>query len=219
METLVFIEPGKSDAGPFTTSDVVARFAHVSHHAIQQTTAKYESDLKELGRVAFEMRALPTKGGIQEVKIYHYNEPQATLLITYLKNTEPVRAFKKELVKQFYAMRAELMRRQIAKMERKPIRKALTDGIKYIPDSPHKGRMFGNYTNLIYKTVLGKNAKQIREERGAPKRANASDFLTAEELESVTAMENRVAVMLEMGMDYHQIKSALSNLKLVGHAA
>lgn len=220
MENLVFIEPGKSNAGPFTSSDVVARFAHVSHHAVQQITAKYESDLKELGVLAFEMRK-PEKGseGGRPETVYHYNEPQATLLITYLKNTEPVRAFKKELVKQFYAMRTELMRRQIAKMERKPIRKGLTDGIKLLPDSPHKERQFGNFTNLIYKIVLGKTAKQIREERGAPKRAKASDFLTSEELTAVTAMEYRATVLLELGMNYGQIKSALLNLKLVGHVA
>lgn len=30
--------------------------------------------------------------------------------------------------------------------------------------------------------------------------------------------ENRVAVMLEMGMDYRQIKAMLGNLKITAHA-
>ena len=33
------------------------------------------------------------------------NEEQATLLMTYLRNSEVVRRFKKELVQQFYEMR------------------------------------------------------------------------------------------------------------------
>ncbi|EHZ84787.1 phage protein [Streptococcus pneumoniae 8190-05] len=36
------------------------------------------------------------------MKIYRLNEQQATLLITYLRNTEPVRKFKMNLVKAFF---------------------------------------------------------------------------------------------------------------------
>lgn len=38
------------------------------------------------------------------------NEQQATLLVTYMRNSEIVRAFKLELVKQFFEMRAALAR-------------------------------------------------------------------------------------------------------------
>lgn len=219
METLVFIGSGKAKTEPYTTSKVIAENTEIKHASIIQRIQQYQNDIAEFGRVCFKNEPLSTAGGKQLSVYYDLSEQQAYFLLTLLRNKPKVIEFKKNLVKAFFAMRTELMRRQIAKMERKPIRKALTDGIKYLPDSPHKGRQFGNYTNLIYKIVLGKNAKQIREERGAPKRANVSNLLTAEELEAVTQMEYRVSVMLELGMNYSQIKSALSNLKLVGHVA
>lgn len=147
MSTLVFLEPNKIDAEPFTTSEVTAEFAGVQHHAIQQIISKYESDFKEFGTVAFEMRPCQHRTGATTQKIYHLNEEQATLLITYLKNTETVRAFKKELVRQFYVMRKELLDRRVRRAELKPIRRELTDVIKEVDD----GRWsYKKYTDLAY---------------------------------------------------------------------
>jgi phage regulator Rha-like protein len=238
MNDLVFLEPNKIDTVPFTTSDVIAEYAKISHHAIQQMISKHEVNLKKFGQVAFEMRKLsgelsvpcetesimkpafkmrPLKQSVtgQSEKIYHLNEQQATILITFLKNTEPVINFKVELVKQFYLMRSELQKRQIAKIERKPIRLSLTDAIDALPVSPNKGRKYGQYTDLIYKTLLGKSAKQIREENNALRKATASDYLMAEQLIEITKMECRVAVLIEMGLDYYQIKALLLNRQMV----
>lgn len=218
MDNLVFLEPNKIGAEPFTTSDVIAKCAQVKHHAVQVLVQKYESDLKEFGKVSFEMRASESSKTNQSELIYHLNEEQATLLMTYLKNTAPVRKFKKKLVRQFYAMRTELQRRQIAKLNRKPIRESLTDGIKALPETPHKSMWYKHYTDLIYKTVTGMTAKRLRETRNAPPKSTASDYMTSAEIEAVARMENRVAVMLEMGMNYQQIKAALGNLMISAHA-
>lgn len=82
MTSLVFLDPNKIDAIPFTTSDVVAEFAGIQHHAVQQIISKHESDFKEFGVIAFEMRKPPagSRGGRPET-IYHLNEEQATLLV------------------------------------------------------------------------------------------------------------------------------------------
>ncbi len=42
MTELVFLEPNKIDAVPFTTSEVIAEFSEVKHHAVQQLITKYE---------------------------------------------------------------------------------------------------------------------------------------------------------------------------------
>ena len=134
MTSIVFLAPNTKE--PFTTSDVIAEFAEVKHHAIQQMIQKHESDFKEFGKLAFEMRPLPKSRTGQKAKIYQLNEEQATLLMTYLKNTEQVRAFKKELVRQFYAMRFELYKTQAAKAERKPVRASsylLISGLSVLP--------------------------------------------------------------------------------------
>jgi len=96
---------------PFTTSEVIAEAAGVKRKAIQNLLTKHESDFQEFGRVVFEIRPFNTRGGIQHVKVFCLNEQQATLLMTYLKNTAQVREFKKELVRQFYEMRALLLER------------------------------------------------------------------------------------------------------------
>ncbi|MDF1495188.1 Rha family transcriptional regulator [Caproiciproducens sp. CPB-2] len=218
MSDLVFLEPNKIGAEPFTTSDVIAECTGNNYRSVQRTIEKQIKALETFGRVRFEITPFKTRGGIQNKKIYHLNESQATLLITFLKNTPVVVKFKTELVRQFYTMRTELQRRQIAKLDRKPIRESLTDGIKALPETPHKSMWYKHYTDLIYRIVTGMSAKQLREERDAPLKVTASDYMSAEEIEAVAAMENRVAVMLEMGMDYQQIKAALGNLKITAHA-
>lgn len=203
-KSLVFLEPNRLDAVPFTTSEVIAEFADVKRHAVQSLIQKHESDFAEFGRVAFEMRPLQTKGGVQEVKVYLLNEEQATLLMTYLKNTERVRTFKKELVRQFYAMRTELLNRKDRRAELKPIRRELTDVVKEVGG----GRWaYKQYTDLAYKSTLGLNAAQLRKQRNAPKKATAVDYMTADEIAAVTKRQGQFAVLIEMGLSYQQIKA------------
>lgn len=211
MSDLVYLAPNTQE--PFTTSEVIAECAGVKRHAIQSLIQQHEKDFREFGRVAFEMRPLQTRGGQQMVKVYHLNEQQATLLMTYLRNTEVVRAFKKELVRQFYAMRKELLNIRIAKAERKPVRLVMTDAIKALPDSPHKQFKYNQYTDLAYRVALGKSAKQLRRERGATSTATASNYMSSEEIAAVSSMENHIAVLLNVGMEYQQIKGYLARMR------
>lgn len=217
MENLVFVAPNHLKSIPFTTSDVIAKYAQVKHHSIQQIISKHLKDLEEFGQVAFEMRAVKYSRGTNQLKIYHLNEEQATLLITYLKNTVPVRLFKKNLVRQFYQMRSELMKRRIYREELKPVRRELTDVIQ---ENPNHGKWdFKLYTDLAYKLVTGKNAAQIRKDRGANKKAIAIEYMTADEIFQISKLQNQITVLLEMGMDYHQIKSLMIDRLLVGKIA
>lgn len=205
MTELVYLAPNTRE--PYTTSEIIADCAQVKHHAVQQMISRYESDFRSLGIFAFEMRKIGGRGRPQ--RIYHLNEQQATLLMTYLRNTEVVRAFKLELVRQFYLMRMELQRVQAVKEQRRPIRRSVTDAIKALPESPHKSMKYAHYTNLAYRAALGMTARQTREARNAPANAVASDYMTSAELEAVADAENRIAVLLEAGLDYAQIKQAL----------
>lgn len=214
MNDLVYLAPNTKE--PFTTSEVIAECAEVKHHAIQQLIQKHKSDFRSFGLIAFEMRKPPagSKGGRPET-IYHLNEQQATLLMTYLRNTPVVREFKKELVRQFYAMRKELLNVRVAKAERKPVRLGMTDAIKALPDSPHKKFKYNQYTDLAYRTALGKSARQLREERGADSTAVASDYMSADEITAVSSVENHIAVLLDVGMEYQQVKDCLARMRTV----
>lgn len=92
------------------SSLVVAERTEIQHKAVLQLVRNNVADFEAFGRVAFEMAPFETAGGVQRREVAHLNEQQATLLVTYMRNSEIVRAFKLELVKQFYAMREALMR-------------------------------------------------------------------------------------------------------------
>ena len=204
MNEIVFLEPNKIDSEPFTTSDIIAECAQVQHHTITRLIQQHEKDFNEFGILRFEIEETKARG--QPKRHYYLNEEQATLCLTYLKNTPPVREFKKNLVRQFYAMRNELLRRQIERTTLKPIRREMTDVIQEVDD----GRWsYKKYTDLAYKSVLGKNAAQIRKDRGAPKTAKAVDYLTADELAAVSKSTYQIAVLLEKTQDYEFVKDIM----------
>lgn len=206
MNTLVFLEPNRLDAEPFTTSDVIAEWTQNSYRSIQRTIERQITRLEKFGRVRFEITPVKYSRGTNMKKVYHLNEEQATLLITFLKNTDTVADFKVELVRQFFAMRSELMKRQILRAELKPIRREMTDVIKAVDTSKWA---YKKYTDLAYKSAVGKNAVQLRKERDAPQKACAADYLTSGEIESVTKRQSQIAVLLELGMGYEQVKAAI----------
>lgn len=212
MDKLVFLDPDDINEIPFTTSEIIAEHGQVKHHAVQNMILKFEDDIKEFGKLAFEMR--PSEKG-QSQKIYHLNEEQATLLITYMKNTLPVRKFKKALVKQFYIMQKELTKRITTREIGKRAREALTNAIQSLPDSPHKSMKYKHYTNLVYKIVFGKTAKQLREEYGMSKKDNLRDRFTAEENGKIDKLEQQIGAMIDLGYEYGTIKDALTKKYLM----
>lgn len=210
MRTLVFLEPNKLDSVPFTTSEVIAEFAGVQHHTVTRLIQQHEVDFKEFGILRFEIEEIRGRG--RPRKNYRLNEEQATLLMTYLKNTAQVRAFKKELVRQFYAMRRELAKREVERAKLTPTRRELTDAIRdCIPDSPHKSMWYRHYTDLAYRSAFGRSAAQLRKERGASKGAVAADYLTSDELEKVERATKQIGVLVEMRLDYQTIKGIIAS--------
>lgn len=210
MKELVLIKPIGSRMEPYTTADTVAQYAQVRHKTINELIRKHEKDLEEFGTLAFEMEACPHRTGASVQKLYHLNEQQATLLITYLKNTAPVRRFKKALVREFFKARNELSRREIQRAIKTPVRRSLTDAIR---DSGENERMHGHaydaYTNLAYKAAIGRTAAQIRKSAGVDRRADVVPLMSAEELAEVTKREAQVATLLDCGMRYEAIREIM----------
>lgn len=207
MNQLVYLDPNSINEEPFTTSKVIAEHGKVNHHTVTKLIQTYENDIKEFGILRFKIEEIKGRG--QPEKYYQLNEEQATLLITYMKNTLPVRKFKKELVKQFYIMQKELNSRRITRQIGKQAREALTNAIQGLPESPHKHMKYKHFTDLIYKIVFGKTSKQLRQDYGITA-GNLRDYFTAAELEKVDKLENQVSVLIDLGHDYSSIKSELS---------
>lgn len=89
---------------PTTTSMRVANGTGVQHKNVLELIGNNAADFEEFGPVAFETRPHPTQvGAMQRIAIL--NEEHATLLLTYMRNNDVVRDFKKRLVREFSALR------------------------------------------------------------------------------------------------------------------
>nr|DAS03309.1 MAG TPA: regulatory protein [Caudoviricetes sp.] len=99
---------------PATTQNTVSELTDNNEQSVQRLIRAYEADLKEFGELEFKNELIcNSKNKINYKKVYCLNEQQATLLLTYMKNTAKVREAKKILVKAFYDMRQKLQECQI----------------------------------------------------------------------------------------------------------
>lgn len=194
---LVYIDGAKE---PYTLSSIIADCAGISHHAIQEHIRKHKARLERFGIIAFEMRKLDGRG--RPEKLYHLNEQQATLLITFLKNTVQVATFKENLVKAFFEMRDELTQIKLQRTLEAPKRKSLNEAIKTWPSAPKMA--YPTVYNLLLKSVTGKNSKQLRATRGAQ---SGIDCLNSIELAQYTALEDMAIALINLDCDYQVIKN------------
>ena len=104
MSKIVFARNGQA----LTTSVVIANGVGVEHRALRQLLRNYQADFESFGVLTFEMSKPKNPQGGRPETFAILNEQQATLLVTYCKNTETVRKFKVALVKAFYEMREQL---------------------------------------------------------------------------------------------------------------
>ena len=193
---LVYMD-GKRE--PYTTSEIIAECAGVKHHAVQEHIRKNVKRLERFGKVSFQMRPLPSG---QHAKDYILNEQQATLLITFLKNTEQVANFKENLVKAFFEMRDELAQIKLQRTLEQPKRKSLHEAIEHWENAPKHAHSTVN--NLLLKGASGMNKRQLMVARNGH---NGIDSLTSDELTRYQALEDMAIAMINLDMTYQEIKT------------
>ena len=101
----------QKDNDIITTSLAIAEGTKNQHKNVIEMVRKYSDDLSGFGRVAFETRPFDTPGGTQSRELAILNEPQATLLLTYMSNSRVVRQFKRALVHAFFELRSQVQNR------------------------------------------------------------------------------------------------------------
>ena len=140
--------------------------------------------------------------------VYRLNEQQAAFLLTLLKNTPIVVAFKKELVRQFYAMRSLLFEKttplwQDTRQMGKEIRQRETDSIKaFIEYAQRQGsknaqRYYINFSKLADQAAGIKNR----------------ELATAMQLNTLQIIERIISVGLHDGITEDRSTRYLSNEK------
>lgn len=99
----------RNDSGELSTnSHIVAEGTQSQHRAVLQLIKQNLADFEDFGRVAFEMQPFETAGGTQNRNVAVLNREHAMLLMTYMRNTEIVRNFKKKLIHAFVEMEKQL---------------------------------------------------------------------------------------------------------------
>ncbi|OUQ31838.1 hypothetical protein B5E73_05445 [Ligilactobacillus salivarius] len=207
MLDLVFYTDNTLKAEPYTTSEIIANNTNNSRVSVRRLIEKHIDRLKQFGKVEFEMQPLPSG---QKAKVYKLNEQQATLLITFLDNSDIVANFKTLLVKQFYEMRDELTKRNINRAIEKPVKKTLMDCIKKWKYASKYA--YSNINRLLIKGATGLSIKALKKERGDAKAA--LDLLTSQEQEKYNQLEQKVIAYIEADFDYQLIKALLTGKEI-----
>jgi phage regulator Rha-like protein len=185
----------------FTNSKVIADGTNNQHESVVAIIRKYEKDILDFGNIDFSDLKSGKRG--QPERVYYLNEEQATFVITLLRNSKIVVKFKKELVRQFYAMRRFILEKQSklwgeTRIANKENRLKETDVIKLLVDyakeqgSTHSDKLYVTYTKLA-KSVIGGNRENI----------------TVSDLNNLTLVESiilqTIRIDMSMGMHYKDI--------------
>lgn len=195
-----------------TNTAAIAEGVGRDHDTIIKLVDRNKSDLEEFGEVGFEIRAGYNNS---KVRVALLNEQQTTLLITYMRNNEVVRAFKKRLVSEFFTMRSALakkkMDRNSARLEYKP----MTDAIKHEREAQGKQiapHHFSNEADLINRLALGMTSAKFRVHHEIGKKESIRDYLTPEQIHCITELQRANTVFISMGWDFEQRKEVLRGM-------
>ncbi len=178
----------------FTNSLIIAEGTGNQHKNVKELIQKYQKDVKEFGTLSV-LNGESTGG--RPLELYLLNEQQATFVMTLLRNSNKVVAFKKELVRQFYQMRQYILEHnsshwQQTRLESKTTRRMETDEIKQLVEyakkqgSEHAERYYTLFSKLANKAVgIGKDQREQ---------------LSVRQLNNLTLAEQIIGEVIRQGM-------------------
>lgn len=195
-----------------TTSLKVAEKFEKNHQHILESIDKLTVENSTVANM-FRLSKYKAENGHQ-YRMYEMDRDGFSLLVMGFTGEKALK-WKLDYINAFNTMENELKRiyteRQQWQIERDKgvvIRHILTDTIKMkISESPNKRFAYPNYTNLIYRTLFGKNAKELEQEYGVKAKENLRDFFTGEDLANVQSAEMLVSSLINCGWGYEQIKN------------
>lgn len=111
MNELIKLEFVEGEAR--VSHDLIAKGMGLDVISVRKLIDAHSEDFESFGVVSFEMTAvseekLKHNPDAKPKKTYYLNEQQATLAMTYMRNSEQARMFKMALVRAFYAMKSKL---------------------------------------------------------------------------------------------------------------
>lgn len=142
-------------------------------------------------------------GGTQETRLFN---KRGIFEIGMLSRTEKGRAFRQWLYDYLEALEKENHQFKLQRALEKPLRVTLTDAIKQWEYA--KPYSYKHFTDLLLKATTGRNAKQLKQERGTEDSISL-DLLSADELTTYQQYETMLIGMVLLGYQYEVIKNTV----------
>ena len=145
--------------------------------------------------------------------MYYITRDGFTLLVMGYTGEKAMR-FKEAYIRQFNAMEKALIGKIKEREKGIAVRQALTKAIQQSNENERMhGHAYSTYTDIVYKVVFGKTAKQLREEYGITKKDNLRDYFNADEISKVQSVEMIVSGLVNCGCGYDEIKGFIASTK------
>ena len=200
----------KEEVTVVTSLDVAETFGK-EHKNVLADIRNIQSDISSAEFSALFYEEAYTASNGKKNPMYYMNRDGFTLLVMGYTG-EKAMQFKLAYIKQFNAMEKALIGKIKEREKGIAVRQALTKAIQQSGENDRMhGHAYSTYTDLIYKAVLGKSAKQLREEFGIGKQDNLRDLLSEEELVKVKSVEMVVSGLVDCGWGYDEIKAFIMN--------
>ena len=144
----------------------------------------------------------------------YYSTRDGFTLLAMGYNGEKAMKFKEAYIRQFNAMEKVLKEKLEERAKGIVLRQTFTKSIQMSAENERMhGHAYSTYTDIIYKVVFGKNAKQLREEYEISKTENLRDRFSKEELIKISSLEDVAGSLVRIGWGYNEIKDFLTQNK------
>lgn len=194
---------GKEEVTVVTSLDVAETFGKEHRHVlrdIRELECSNEFRVSNFGQSEY----LNEQNHRQPM--YYITRDGFTLLVMGYTGEKAMK-FKEAYIRQFNAMEKALIGKIREREKGIAVRQALTNALK---ESQENERMHGfaysTYTDMIYRNLFGKSAKQIREQNGLSKKDNLRNYFDTDDLKKIQSKEMLVSGLIDCGWGYNEIK-------------
>lgn len=203
----------KEEVTVVTSLDVAETFEKEHKHVLEDIRRICESlSTAEISALFYESEYTASNG--KKTPLYLMNRDGFTLLVMGYTGEKAMR-FKLSYINQFNQMEGLLKLKMLEREKGIAVRQALTKALQQSAENERMhGHAYSTYTDLVYRSVFGKSAKQLREELGISKKDNLRDFFNPEELQMIQNAEMLVSSLMGYGWGYSDIKDFIENKSL-----
>ena len=197
----------KEEVTVVTSLDIAETFVKEHKNVLRDIRELECSD--EFNRLNFELTSyIDARNRKQDM--YYITRDGFTLLVMGYTGEKAMR-FKEAYIRQFNAMEKALIGKLKEREKGIAVRQALTKAIQQSNENERMhGHAYSTYTDVIYKSLFGKSAKQLREEYGVSKNYNLRDYFSEEDLKKVQNAEMLVSSLIGYGWGYNEIKNFIT---------